>query len=248
MQGSRLYTHKSAFMVDYNKNKRFKVNRMYKILIVEDNEKIRNELSELLKRYGYEPTVITQFENVIDQIKIAQAHLILLDINLPLYDGYYICRELRQELTTPIIVVTSRDSEMDELMSMNLGADDFVTKPYNTQILLARIAALIKRTYSAYQEVMSFETFKINFSKGVILKDEKEIELTKNEMKILAYLAKEKGNIVTREELMKYLWDSEWFVDDNTLTVNINRLRKKFEGIGVMDVIQTKRGQGYFME
>ncbi len=221
---------------------------MYKILIVEDNEKIRSELSQLLKRYGYEPVVITQFENVINQIKEAQAHLILLDINLPLYDGYYICRELRQELTTPIIVVTSRDSEMDELMSMNLGADDFVTKPYHTQILLARIAALIKRTYSAYQEVMSFGTFKINFSKGVILKDEREIELTKNEMKILAYLAKERGNIVTREELMKYLWDSEWFVDDNTLTVNINRLRKKFENIGVMDVIQTKRGQGYFME
>lgn len=221
---------------------------MYKILIVEDNEKIRTELSELLKRYGYEPLVITAFENVIEQIKEAEAHLILLDINLPLYDGYYICRELRQDLTTPIIVVTSRDSEMDELMSMNLGADDFVTKPYNTQILLARIAALIKRTYSAYQEVQTFEGFKINFSKGVILKDDTEVELTKNEMKILACLTKEKGSIVSREDLMKYLWDSEWFVDDNTLTVNINRLRKKFESIGVMEVIQTKRGQGYLMQ
>lgn len=221
---------------------------MYKILIIEDNEKIRMELSELLKRYGYEPLVVTAFENVIEEIKKAQAHLILLDINLPLYDGYYICREIRKDLTTPIIIVTSRDSEMDELMSMNLGADDFVTKPYNTQILLARIAALIKRTYAAYQEVMAFRNFQINFSKGVILKGNEEVELTKNERKILSCLSKEKGNIVTREELMKYLWDSEWFVDDNTLTVNINRLRKKFESIGVEDVIQTKRGQGYLMQ
>lgn len=220
---------------------------MYKILIIEDHEKIRNELSELLKRYGYEPMVLTEFENIIEEIKKTQAHLILLDINLPVYDGYYICREIRKDLTTPIIVVTSRDSEMDELMSMNLGADDFVTKPYNTQILLARIAALIKRTYAAYQEVAGFGSFQINFSKGVILKGEEEVELTKNEMKILSCLSKEKGRIVTREELMKYLWDSEWFVDDNTLTVNINRLRKKFESIGVEDVIQTKRGQGYLM-
>ena len=109
---------------------------MYKILIIEDNEKIRMELSELLKRYGYEPLVVTAFENVIEEIKKAQAHLILLDINLPLYDGYYICREIRKDLTTPIIIVTSRDSEMDELMSMNLGADDFVTKPYNTSSVL----------------------------------------------------------------------------------------------------------------
>ncbi|MBC8579193.1 response regulator transcription factor [Zhenhengia yiwuensis] len=221
---------------------------MYKILIIEDNEKIRMELSELLKRYGYEPLVVTAFENVIEEIKKAQAHLILLDINLPLYDGYYICREIRKDLTTPIIIVTSRDSEMDELMSMNLGADDFVTKPYNTQILLARVAALIKRTYAAYQEVMAFRNFQINFLKGVILKGDEEVELTKNERKILSCLSKEKGNIVTREELMKYLWDSEWFVDDNTLTVNINRLRKKFESIGVEDVIQTKRGQGYLMQ
>ena len=221
---------------------------MYKILIIEDNEKIRIELSELLKRYGYEPIIVTDFEKVIEEIKKAQAHLILLDINLPLYDGYYICKEVRKEFTTPIIVVTSRDSEMDELMSMNLGADDFVTKPYNTQILLARIAALIKRTYAAYQEVMAFGSFQINFSKGVILKGDEEVELTKNEMRILSCLSKEKGHIVTREELMKYLWDSEWFVDDNTLTVNINRLRKKFESIGIEDVIQTKRGQGYLMQ
>lgn len=221
---------------------------MYKILIIEDQEKIRVELGELLKRYGYEVAVVEQFENVLEEIKKAEAHLILLDINLPVFDGYYICKEIRRERDTPIIIVTSRDSDMDELMSMNLGADDFITKPYNTQILLARISAILKRTYAGYQEVMQFSNFKINFSKGILIHEGQEVELTKNEMKILACLTKEKGCIVQREELMNYLWDSEWFVDDNTLTVNINRLRKKFETIGVENVIQTKRGQGYFIE
>lgn len=221
---------------------------MYKILIIEDQQKIRTELGELLKRYGYEVAAVKQFENVLEEIKKAEAHLILLDINLPVYDGYYICKEVRQEMDTPIIIVTSRDSDMDELMSMNLGADDFITKPYNTQILLARISALLKRTYTGYQEVMQLSNFKINFSKGILIHEGQEVELTKNEMKILACLTKEKGCIVSREELMSYLWDSEWFVDDNTLTVNINRLRKKFESIGVENVIQTKRGQGYFIE
>lgn len=221
---------------------------MYKILIIEDQQKIRTELGELLKRYGYEVAAVEQFENVLEEIKKAEAHLILLDINLPVYDGYYICKEVRQEMDTPIIIVTSRDSDMDELMSMNLGADDFITKPYNTQILLARISALLKRTYTGYQEVMQLSNFKINFSKGILIHEGQEVELTKNEMKILACLTKEKGCIVSREELMSYLWDSEWFVDDNTLTVNINRLRKKFESIGVENVIQTKRGQGYFIE
>ena len=221
---------------------------MQKIIIVEDTEKIRNELKEFLSKYGYDVKVPKDFKNIINYIFEENPDLILLDINLPVFDGYYICREIRSKSDVPIIIVTSRDSEMDELMSMNLGADDFVTKPYNTQILLARVAALIKRTYAAYQEVMAFRNFQINFSKGVILKGDEEVELTKNERKILSCLSKEKGNIVTREELMKYLWDSEWFVDDNTLTVNINRLRKKFESIGVEDVIQTKRGQGYLMQ
>ncbi|MEG2543047.1 MAG: response regulator transcription factor, partial [Christensenellaceae bacterium] len=197
---------------------------MYKILIIEDQEKIRKELGELLKRYGYEVAVVEDFEHVLEVIREEEAHLILLDINLPVYDGYYICKEIRQEWSTPIIIVTSRDSDMDELMSMNLGADDFVTKPYNTQILLARISVLLKRTYAGYQEVMQLSNFKINFSKGILSHEGEEVELTKNEMKILACLTKEKGCIVSREDLMNYLWDSEWFVDDNTLTVNINRL------------------------
>ncbi|MEG0320478.1 MAG: response regulator transcription factor, partial [Niameybacter sp.] len=180
---------------------------MYKILIIEDQEKIRKELGELLKRYGYEVAVVEDFEHVLEVIREEEAHLILLDINLPVYDGYYICKEIRQEWSTPIIIVTSRDSDMDELMSMNLGADDFVTKPYNTQILLARISVLLKRTYAGYQEVMQLSNFKINFSKGILSHEGEEVELTKNEMKILACLTKEKGCIVSREDLMNYLWD-----------------------------------------
>ncbi|MEG0712840.1 MAG: response regulator, partial [Niameybacter sp.] len=171
---------------------------MYKILIIEDQEKIRKELGELLKRYGYEVAVVEDFEHVLEVIREEEAHLILLDINLPVYDGYYICKEIRQEWSTPIIIVTSRDSDMDELMSMNLGADDFVTKPYNTQILLARISVLLKRTYAGYQEVMQLSNFKINFSKGILSHEGEEVELTKNEMKILACLTKEKGCIVSR--------------------------------------------------
>ncbi|MEG0388421.1 MAG: response regulator, partial [Niameybacter sp.] len=166
---------------------------MYKILIIEDQEKIRKELGELLKRYGYEVAVVEDFDHVLEVIREEEAHLILLDINLPVYDGYYICKEIRQEWSTPIIIVTSRDSDMDELMSMNLGADDFVTKPYNTQILLARISVLLKRTYAGYQEVMQLSNFKINFSKGILSHEGEEVELTKNEMKILACLTKEKG-------------------------------------------------------
>ena len=171
-----------------------------KIFIIEDEEKIRLELSTFLNRYGYETSYSTDFENIVDISLKEEPDIILLDINLPYYDGYYICREIRRKSNVPIIVVTSRNSEVDELMSMNLGADDFITKPYNTQILLARIA-----------------------------------------------LMKNKERIVSRNDLMKALWQDDEFVDDNTLTVNINRLRKKLEEIGAVDYIQTKRGQGYIL-
>lgn len=172
----------------------------------------------------------------------------MLDINLPYYDGYYICREIRRKSNVPIIVVTSRNSEVDELMSMNLGADDFITKPYNTQILLARIASIIRRTYQNLDsEVFEFKGLKYNMSTSEMTFDNKKCELTKNESKILFTLMKNKERIVSRNDLMKALWQDDEFVDDNTLTVNINRLRKKLEEIGAVDYIQTKRGQGYIL-
>ena len=219
-----------------------------KIFIIEDEEKIRLELSTFLNRYGYETSYSTDFENIVDISLKEEPDIILLDINLPYYDGYYICREIRRKSNVPIIVVTSRNSEVDELMSMNLGADDFITKPYNTQILLARIASIIRRTYQNLDsEVFEFKGLKYNMSTSEMTFDNKNCELTKNESKILFTLMKNKGRIVSRNDLMKALWQDDEFVDDNTLTVNINRLRKKLEEIGAVDYIQTKRGQGYIL-
>ena len=222
---------------------------MERIIIVEDDEIIREELKNFLSKYGYEVIVPTSFENIVEFILNENANLVLLDINLPIFDGYYICRELRKKSDVPIIVVTSRDSEMDELMSMNLGADDFVTKPYNTQILLARIAALLKRSGSSGDKnnILIYKDFQLNLSNATIKYNEKEIELTKNEVKILSYLINHKGQIVSRELLMDYLWSTDYFVDDSTLTVNITRLRKKLEEVGIKDVIETRRGLGYIM-
>lgn len=222
---------------------------MEKIIIIEDDEIIREELKNFLSKYGYEIVAPTSFDNVVQFILNENANLVLLDINLPIFDGYYICREVRKKSDIPIIIVTSKDSDMDELMSMNLGADDFVTKPYNTQILLARIAALLKRSGSntATSNILTYKDFQLNLSNATIIYNEKEIELTKNEVKILSYLINHKGEIVSRELLMEYLWSTEYFVDDSTLTVNITRLRKKLEEIGIENVIETRRGLGYIM-
>ena len=217
-----------------------------KIIIVEDNYKIRNELQDFLQRYGYQTAVVERFRSVVDDILAEKGDLLLLDVNLPGVDGYSICRELRKTSDIPIIVVTSRNTEMDELMSMNLGADDFITKPYNTQILLARIHSLLKRAHKSMEKVNCGSCL-LNLSRSVLEFEEREIELTKNEVRILRTLAMQKGNIVSREELMKDLWNDNMFVDDNTLSVNINRLRKKMEEEGLDDVIETKRGQGYLL-
>jgi len=218
-------------------------------MIIEDEVIIREELKSFLSKYNYEVIAPSDFENVIEFILNENPDLILLDINLPIFDGYYICREIRKTSDIPIIIVTSRDSDMDELMSMNLGADDFVTKPYNTQILLARIAALLKRSggISNTSKYLIYNNFKINLSNATISLEDKEIELTKNEIKILSCLIENKGSIVSREMLMEYLWKSDYFVDDSTLTVNITRLRRKLEGIGIKDAIETRRGLGYIM-
>ena len=221
---------------------------MKKILIIEDDEAIRNELKTFLCRYNYDALVIEKFENVIEEIEKENADLILLDINLPIFDGFYICREIRKNSNVPIIIVTSRDSDIDELMSMNLGADDFITKPYNTQILLARINSVLKRVYSKeVQESMVYKDLVLNLSNGTISYKDNTLNLTKNEIKILSYLIKNKGKIISRENLMEYLWNDDFFVDDNTLSVNITRLRKKIESIGLKNPIETRRGLGYIM-
>ena len=219
-----------------------------KIILVEDNQKIQKELCEFLSRYDYETKALNNFENIVEDILKERADLVLLDINLPVYDGYYICRAVREKSDVPIIVVTSRDSEMDELMSMNLGADDFISKPYNTQILVARISSLLKRTKHVKEDwQMTHKGLLINLSNSTACHGKEQIELSKNEVKILAVLVKHKEKIVSRDNLMEELWQSNEFVDDNTLTVNINRLRKKLDSIGLADYIVTKRGQGYLV-
>lgn len=221
---------------------------MKKILIIEDDEAIRNELKTFLCRYNYDTLVVEKFENIIEEIKKENADLILLDINLLIFDVFYICREIRKNSNVPIIIVTSRDSDIDELMSMNLGADDFITKPYNTQILLARINSVLKRVYSKeVQESMVYKDLVLNLSNGTISYKDNTLNLTKNEIKILSYLIKNKGKIISRENLMEYLWNDDFFVDDNTLSVNITRLRKKIESVGLKNPIETRRGLGYIM-
>lgn len=221
---------------------------MSKIIIIEDTETIREELKTFLIRYGYDVLAPANFENIIDYTLKEEPDLILLDINLPIFDGYHICREIRKSSDVPIIVVTSRDSEMDELMSMNLGADDFITKPYNTQILLARISSILRRVQGlGAQDTISYNDLKLNLSNGTISYKSSTIELTKNELKILSCLIKNKGKIVSRDDLMDFMWNSDIFVDDNNLSVNVTRLRKKLEEAGMKENIETRRGLGYIL-
>lgn len=223
---------------------------MDKILIVEDDEKLRAELEKFLKNNGYNISTISKFDNITEDILNKNADLVLLDINLPGADGEYICKEIRKVSNVPIIIVTSRDNELDELLSINNGADQYITKPYNIQILLAKIERLLQRSNAsqASQDKIDCGEFVLNVSKSLIEKDNSSIELTKNELKILHFLVLNKGKIVSRNEIMDYLWDSESFVDDNTLTVNIKRLRTKLEEVGLKELIETKRGWGYILK
>ena len=204
---------------------------MQKILIVEDDEKLSKELEKFLSQNGYEINRITSFENVINDILNSKCNMVLLDINLPGNNGEYICKEVRKVSEVPIVMITSVDNELDQLISLNYGADDYITKPFNLQILLAKIATILKRANNtnSEQNKLNCKDFILNMSKSTIEKDGKEIELTKNEFKIIYYLVQKRGQIVSREDIMNYLWDSEMFVDDNTLTVNITRIRNKLE-------------------
>ena len=223
---------------------------MQKILIVEDDKKLRQELETFLNKNGFQAKGLEKFDNTIEDILNESADLVLLDINLPYADGEFVCKEVRKLSNVPIIMVTSRDNEIDELMSLNYGADQYVTKPYNIQILLAKITGLLKRNENSGRnpEKIDCNEFVLNVAERVIEKDNKKIDLTKNEYSILYYLSTHKEKVVSRDEIMDYLWESEEFIDDNTLNVNIKRLRTKLEELGVKDKIETKRGQGYLLK
>ena len=216
------------------------------IMVVEDDRQMARELVRLLENYGYRALQVEDFSRAVEEILEAAPHLGLLDINLPVQDGYTVCRQLRQHSQVPIIIVTSRDTEMDELMGMNLGADDFVAKPYNPQLLQAHIARVLARSYqSGESRTARFGRVELELSRSEATCGERRVELTKNERQILWVLMRARGEIVSRDALIGELWQSDEFVDDNTLTVNVNRLRGKLAEIGVEGYLLTRRGQGY---
>lgn len=216
------------------------------IFLVEDDPGIRASLAELLERYGYRCLSTVCFEDVAGQVLASGADLVLLDLSLPRYDGYHVCRELRRQSQLPIVVVTSRATRMDELMSMNLGADDFITKPYDTQILLARIGRLLERAYpGSAAPALQARGLRLDLARSTVRYGEGEVELTRNETRILSLLLRRPEGVVSRAELMNELWQSDAFVDDNTLTVNVTRLRRKLAELGAQGFITARRGEGY---
>lgn len=221
---------------------------MAKIMIVEDNERIRIELSTFLTNNGYGVVALDSFDNVVFDVLSSGVDCLLLDLNLPNIDGHYIAKQIRKVSNLPIIVITSRSSNVDELMSINIGADDFISKPYDLQILLARLESLLRRVNKVSDEfVLAINGLTLDLEKAIIYYENFNLDLTKNELLILSYLIKNKNKIVSRNDLMNHLWGGDSFIDENTLTVNINRLRNKLADIGVIDLIETKRSLGYII-
>lgn len=221
---------------------------MYKIAIVDDDRTIREELGILLQNNGYEVCLPTDFSEILSIIQRENPHLILLDINLPEQDGFQLCIQIRSLTKAPIIFITSRNDTMDELQGITLGADDFITKPFNVSILLARVARVLTRVYGeGLERKLVHKGVRLHVESGMIEYNNNKVELTKNELKILYLLFKYKGTIVSRIEIMDNLWDNSIFIDDNTLSVNINRIRSKLKELGVDDFIHTRHGQGYII-
>ena len=219
--------------------------RMYTILIIEDDEAICRELQMLLQKQGDEAICWNMQEDIRELVKTHDPHIILLDINLPQMDGFTVCSQLRSFSKVPIIFVTSRNTDMDELCSMQMGGDDFITKPYNTSILLARIAALLKRSYEWKDQNLTHHGVLLDVAMSRVEFQNNTRELTKNEVKILHYMFQHKGEIIPREDLIDYLWDNKLFIDDNALSVNVTRIRNKLRELGVEDFIVTRHRQGY---
>ena len=223
---------------------------MFKIMVVEDDVSLKNIIAKCLTKWGHAVHQIENLENIIEEFKNYNPELVLLDINLPFYDGFHWCNEIRKISKVPIIFISSRNSNMDVIMGVNLGADDYIQKPFSVDVLVAKVNALLRRTYNfvdnnSNQIIHNGVT--LDLSTATINYEDNTIELTKNEIKILHELMKYKGQIVSRNKLMKKLWDNDWFVDDNTLTVNVNRIRSKLNEIGLEDFIETKRGLGYII-
>ena len=218
---------------------------MKKIVVVEDDRNMCTELVQLLKNSGYEAESLKDFEHAEEALLASHSDLILLDINIPYINGEMLLQNLRKKLDVPVIMLTSRNNEVDEVLSMSYGADDYITKPYNPTILLLRISNVLKRIQS--KEDSKYRDLEINMQNGTIKKDDVEIILTKNEMIIFGYLLQHQNKIVTRDELMTTLWNNDEYINDNALTVNISRLRTKLKDVGCEDAIETRKGIGYIL-
>lgn len=227
---------------------------MYRILVVEDDGIIAAQIAKYLTKWGYEVESVRDFADVMGQFAAYDPQLVLMDIGLPFYNGYYWCGEIRKVSQVPIIFISSASDNMNVVMAVNMGGDDFVTKPFDLEILQAKVQALLRRAYAftAPGTVLEYRGVLLNMTDMSLSFRKKEenvsrMELTKNEFRILQTLFEAAGGIVSRDMLMKRLWDDECFVDDNTLTVNMNRLRKRLAEIGLSDFVQTKKGVGYFL-
>ena len=219
---------------------------MKKIMIIEDDTIISKELYELLVNAGYEALILKDFSNAKEEILKSNIDLILLDINIPYQNGEQLLKEIRKESNIPVIMVTSRANETDEILSISYGADDYITKPYSPTILLLRIQNIFKRLDNS-TEVLKYKDLEVSISRGTLSGSNKELELTKNEMLIFQHLLNNQNRIVSRDELMTILWNNEEYINDNALTVNISRLRSKLEDFGYPNAIETRKGQGYIL-
>lgn len=217
---------------------------MKTIMIVEDEKSIRDELKTLLETSGYKVILLERFDNTLEDILKSKFDLLLLDINLPKMNGETLLKEFRKQSNIPVIMVTSRVGETDEVLSMSYGADDYITKPYNPTILLLRISNIFKRMEKS-TDFLTYDDVKVYQGKGILMKGEETLDLTKNEMIIFSYLLNNRSNIVTRDELMTELWNNEEYINENALTVNISRLRAKLESFGIENAIETRKGLGY---
>ena len=223
---------------------------MYKLLIVEDDTVIAGSIQQHMESWGYEAICVEDFQGVLQIFVAENPQLVLMDISLPFYNGYYWCGEIRKISKVPIIFISSASDNMNIVMAVNMGGDDFVAKPFDLNVLQAKIQALLRRTYdfAGDSALMEHKGMIFDTGKGLVTFADARIELTKNEMGILRTLLEQKGRIVTRDKLMEKLWESDSFIDDNTLTVNVARLRKKLEEIGIQDMIKTRKGIGYVVD
>lgn len=223
---------------------------MYKILLIEDDLDLAKETAFALGKWGFKVDLIDNFEMILEEFIDKKPEVVVLDVNLPLYNGFYWCEKIREISNVPIVFLSSRDSDMDLIMGINNGGDDYITKPFSIDILVTKINGIIRRAYnySDFNNIIHYENLIFDVERGVIKHDDTSIELTKNEMKILTFLLKNKNKVVSRESLMMTLWDNDEFVTDNALTVNINRLRTKIKDLGFEDFIKTKKGIGYIVK